>query len=111
MRLARKERGRVLSTVDTVEHFRRLNGCEKTGLPVLLPDIDRKDGTRVRRTAHTGGADGSEVVLYEIGNGGHTWPGGKQYLRERFVGKVCRDINASRLILEFFLSNRRGAGR
>lgn len=106
-RRSRRERGRVLSTPDTVAHFRRLYGCDRMVGPVLLPDVDPRDGTRVRKTVHSGGKDGAEVVLYSIENGGHTWPGGKQYLRKRIIGKVCHDINASRLILEFFLAHRR----
>ena len=109
-RLSRKERGRVISTRDTFDHFSRLNGCQGKNPSVLLPDVDEGDGTRVWKTVHSGGKDGAKVVLYSVEDGGHTWPGGTQYLRERFIGKVCRDINASRLILEFFQAHRRGAG-
>lgn len=44
------------------------------------------------------------VKLVEVVGGGHTWPGGRQYLRERRIGRVSKDINASELILDFFLS-------
>jgi polyhydroxybutyrate depolymerase len=47
-------------------------------------------------------AENTEVILLRIDNGGHTWPGGKQYLPERMIGKVCRDIDAGHEIFEFF---------
>jgi poly(3-hydroxybutyrate) depolymerase len=44
----------------------------------------------------------SELRLYEIIGGGHTWPGGQQYLGERIVGRVSRELNASNEIWSFF---------
>ena len=58
------------------------------------------DGTSVQRKAYGPGRDGSEVILYTIGGGGHTWP-----VREppiQFLGKSTRDISANDLIWDFF---------
>ena len=63
------------------------------------------DGTRVRKTTYTGCAGGADVALYAIENGGHTWPGGSQYLPRGIVGRVCRDIDATRVIWEFFTAH------
>ena len=49
------------------------------------------------------------MVLYRIEGGGHTWPGGKQYLPPGLVGRVCRDIDGTRTIFEFFARHRREA--
>jgi polyhydroxybutyrate depolymerase len=72
-----------------------------------------RDGTRVRRWAYPGCADGREVVLYTIEGGGHTWPGGPPVGRS--VGRVTRDLRATPLILDFFdgqaLSSSPGASR
>lgn len=38
------------------------------------------------------------MVLYRIEGGGHTWPNGLQYLPEKILGKVCRDLNGSEVI-------------
>ncbi|MCX6008557.1 MAG: hypothetical protein NTW48_00675 [Chloroflexi bacterium] len=46
--------------------------------------------------------DGAEVVLYAIEGGGHTWPGGLQYLPELVIGKTSREFNASEVIWQFF---------
>jgi polyhydroxybutyrate depolymerase len=42
------------------------------------------------------------VTLAVIEGGGHTWPGGYQYLPERFIGRTSRDIDANSLIWNFF---------
>jgi polyhydroxybutyrate depolymerase len=42
------------------------------------------------------------VILYTIEGGGHTWPGGLQYLPERIIGKTSKDLDANQLIWDFF---------
>ncbi len=46
------------------------------------------------------GKDGSEVILWTIKDGGHTWPGGRNILKK--LGKVSQDISANNLMWEFF---------
>ncbi len=41
---------------------------------------------------------GSQVVLYVIEGGGHTWPGGTQYFPEARIGKLSMHYSASKLI-------------
>ena len=43
-----------------------------------------------------------KVILYTIDGGGHTWPGGLQYLPERIIGKTSKDLDANQLIWDFF---------
>jgi polyhydroxybutyrate depolymerase len=102
-----RSRGEILSTDSTVEVFRRRNGCGKTPVKQKLQDRDPDDGTHVEIEKYTGGKSGTEVFLVKIVGGGHAWPGGKQYLNPRLVGVVCRDINASDMILDFFLNHSR----
>ena len=47
------------------------------------------------------------VVLYRIEGGGHTWPGGRQYLPARLIGPAARNLDATGLLLEQFLANER----
>lgn len=94
-------RGETVSTATAVRKWVDHDGCTTT-VTEELPDKDPAAGTRVRRTSHTGGKDGTEVILYTIQGGGHTWPGGTQYLPEFMVGRVCRDIDATPLIWDFF---------
>jgi len=80
-----------------VEH----NGC-KDPVDDDLPDKDPEDGTTIKRSTYSGGRNGTEVVFYTIEDGSHTWPGGTQYLPEWIIGKVCKDIDATQVIWEFF---------
>jgi poly(3-hydroxybutyrate) depolymerase len=78
------------------------NGCSADPEITLEPDTDPEDGTRVRKSVYGQCADGAAVVLYEVKGGGHTWPGGYQYLPEFLIGKTNRDLNASEAIWNFF---------
>jgi len=92
-------RGRVLSAERSAALFAEVNGCTPT--PAVTPEPDTvKDGTRVRRSSYGGCREGREVVLYTIEGGGHTWPGGPPV--GRLVGRVSRDIDATRTMLDFF---------
>ena len=42
------------------------------------------------------------LVVALHGGGGHTWPGGYQYLPEFLIGKTSRDLNATITIWNFF---------
>ena len=41
-------------------------------------------------------------LLYRVEGGGHTWPGGFQYLGERSIGRTNRDLDATDVIWSFF---------
>lgn len=68
-------------------------------------------GTRitanVRRLAYTNCAENADVILYTIEGGGHMWPGGK-HLAEWIFGRTTDDINATRLMWEFYVQHPRG---
>ena len=54
------------------------------------------DSTVVTRYVYSGGTNGTEVILFKVDGGGHTWPGGPLY--SPFVGKVTNHIDGSALI-------------
>lgn len=97
-----RRRERVLSVSETIDFWVKHNGCADSPRSDYLPDKDPHDGTRVRRETYSGGLGGTEVEVYIIEGGGHTWPGGWQYLREEIIGTTSRDIEASQVIWEFF---------
>lgn len=99
--------GRVLSTSDTVKFWVSHNHCSSSPIITWEPDEDPQDGTRVRREVYGEGMNGTEVILYAIEGGGHTWPGGYQYLPERIIGKTSKDINANEVIWNFFKKHAR----
>lgn len=94
--------GKVLSVEKSVEFWVTRDKCSGTPEVTKEPDRDPGDGTRVTRTLYPGGIDGTEVLLYSIDGGGHTWPGGIQYKPAAIIGKTCRDIDACEVIWSFF---------
>ncbi len=100
-----RSRGEILSTASSIDYFVHHNGSNKTPEISLLPDKDPDDGTNVKVEKYTGGKKDTEVILVQIIGGGHTWPGGTQYAKSWLVGTVCQDINASEMILDFFLNH------
>lgn len=98
--------GRFLieSAPDTIAAWVKFNGCTAEPVETTLPD-KTADETTVVKTEYTGGRDGSEVILYTIKGGGHTWPGVKppaEPISERFLGATTYDISANDLMWEFF---------
>lgn len=101
IQIGNKKYGKLLSTARSVEIWTKNNQVsfkeEK-----FLPDNDPGDGCQVKETLYASSESSIEVIVLTIRGGGHTWPGGKQYLPERFIGKTCRDFNACEYIWLFF---------
>lgn len=76
------------------------NGCS-VDMPAIsmLPD-SASDGTTAERQVFAGCQ--ADVHFVTVTNGGHTWPGGDQYLDADTVGLVSRDFSASEMIADFF---------
>ena len=103
----RKKLGKIISVPQTIDFWVAHNGCSPNPLISKVPDTDPEDGTSVQKSVYGQCTDGADVVLYEIKGGGHTWPGGYQYLPEFLIGKTNRDLDASRAIWDFFKRYRR----
>ena len=95
-----KSRGEVMSTQQTAMIFAATNGCTGEHPTTKRPDLARKDGTRVLVRRAKGCSQ--PVVIYRIEGGGHTWPGGKQYLPKNVIGTTSRDISGTYEIFNFF---------
>ncbi len=100
-------RGEVLSTDESITKFLGYNQCATPGETEAIIDQVPNDGTSVEITRYNTCADNADVVLVKVIGGGHTWPGGAQYLPVDLVGSVSKEINASEMILDFFLSHSR----
>ena len=101
IKVFRKTRGEIVSTDEIVDFWKDKNGCTVKKNTVALPD-STADDTTVIVEEYSNCQDRGALVLYTIKGGGHTWPGGKQYLGERWIGKTNRDIVACDVIWEFF---------
>ncbi|WP_148882263.1 alpha/beta hydrolase family esterase [Thermococcus aciditolerans] len=105
LRFGPVELGRVVSIEKTVEYWAVRNGCTVMHEREYLPDADPEDGTRVWVERYSNCSDGADVVLYGVEGGGHTWPGGYQYLPQSIIGKTNRDIDANEVIWKFLSSH------
>ncbi len=95
-------RGRVVSTDRAAKMWVEHNGCQSPPEIGELPDLAPLDQCKVRWQNWPGGRNGTDVTLYTIEGGGHTWPGGFQYLPKIIIGPVCRDFSATAVIWDFF---------
>lgn len=101
-RVAGPAGGRVLSAPETAAFWARVNGLGADAQSSAMPDRDTTDGTNSDLLAYGASGSAGEVMLYRVNGGGHTWPGGMQYLPARFVGKLGRDFGADELMWAFF---------
>ncbi|MFC1825153.1 alpha/beta hydrolase family esterase [Thermodesulfobacteriota bacterium] len=96
------KRGRVISTDKTIQLWIEHNRISSPPVIEQLPDVDKNDGSTVERSEWSDRREHVSVVLYKIIGGGHTYPGGFQYLPKRLIGTTCRDMDASEVIWKFF---------
>jgi polyhydroxybutyrate depolymerase len=99
-------RGAIWSTERTISFWAGHNRCATPPDVRALADRDSADGSRVIEVLYARCA-GARVRLLRIEGGGHTWPGGAQYLPMAWIGPTNRDIDASETIWRFF----KAAGR
>ena len=90
---------KFLSVDASIRAWAEADGCPDTPEVIEVPDL-AEDGTRVLKKSYGPGRGGSEVILYIIEGGGHTWPGREPRLP--YLGRSTRDIAANDLIWEFF---------
>lgn len=81
----------------TISQWVSRNDCPATPEIVDLPDIDTTDNSTVTVSKYFPCEDSTEVILYTINGGEHTWPGA-QFI----IGVTNQDIKASDEIWGFF---------
>ena len=86
---------------DVIKKWVAINGCDPNPVITQIPD-NIGDGTTAFREEYSNPKNNLKVVGYTINNGGHTWPGGKQYLPVFIIGKTTRNMNACQVIWDFF---------
>lgn len=92
--------GQLLSTTASINFWLRANLCPDTMTAVTVLD-PANDGTSIYLSKYAGCAPGGDVRFYDVMNGGHTWPGGTQYLPQIVVGKVSQDMNTGQELWQF----------
>ncbi|WP_448699555.1 alpha/beta hydrolase family esterase [Mucilaginibacter sp. AW1-3] len=85
---------------DVVKLWVNFDKCNPEPVITNIPDTAH-DGTSVICEEYRNPANGIEVIGYTIVNGGHTWPGGWQYMPRWIVGKTTKNINACAVMWDF----------
>ena len=99
------DRGVILSLQSTLKKFAELVACHAQPENSSLPDR-AGDGTSIDIQTYSGCRDNGEVTGYLIQGGGHTWPGGVQYLPKRMIGRTTHNLDASETLWQFFAKYR-----
>jgi polyhydroxybutyrate depolymerase len=101
IRKRKRNRGMdMASTDELVEKIVSLNSCDANPNVSNMPHKKENAGCEAIKNEYD--CKDSKVSLIKVVNGGHTWPGGKQYLPRFIVGRVCRDFRAPNEIFNFF---------
>lgn len=75
------------------------NMCDNPPFITPLPDISQGDNSTVHEFIYSGCDYNSEIILYKVIDGGHSWPGA---IPIPTLGNTNQDIDASALIGDFF---------
>lgn len=98
------QRGRVMSTVDTVAFWVDANGAASEPTIEKLRNRSWFDGSTVTVYSFDGGNEGADVTYYHIKGGGHNVPGFESISRiiRTVAGSKNRDIDGPTEIWTFF---------
>jgi polyhydroxybutyrate depolymerase len=94
-------KGMIYSHNEAIKLWVTTDHCDSTPVINNLPD-KQNDGTFITKEAYTNPATGIKVIGYTVNNGGHTWPGGTQYLPKFLIGTLSHNMNACEVIWDFF---------
>ena len=99
-RKSRKNLGHVRSVDETIETFKRINGCEGVKEQKMLDEVGRdKTAAVITDYECTGGA----LRQIEIQGGGHTWPGARTtIIADWILGNTSDEVSATEEIWNFF---------
>jgi polyhydroxybutyrate depolymerase len=92
--------GNVISTEETFARWLSLDKCKKPRERGPVNAVASDDTSVLEHNAAC--ADGTEVRLYEIQGGGHTWPSGVPYLGKHIVGRVSEELDGNQVLWDFF---------
>lgn len=97
-----RSQGSVLSAEGAIHYWLGENNCKEKSSKRDVGNTNLFDETRSERVEFQNCENGTEVALVTVTNGGHTWPGGRQYANEKAIGKTSKDFDAAREIWKFF---------
>ncbi len=89
------------SVIDSVEFWLNHNDCDAEPDLVTLKEQGNSPDTYVQILDFYRCREESDLKLYAIIGGGHTWPGTRNLTLESLYGKTNLDIDASQIIWDF----------
>ena len=93
--------GVIYGHTDVLKLWAAADRCSSD--PVITNEPDATDdSTNITTLTYHNPSTGIEVTGITVNNGGHTWPGGTQYLPKFIIGKVAHNLNACEAIWQFF---------
>jgi polyhydroxybutyrate depolymerase len=95
----------LLSAEDTAKDWARLNHCSEKPSESKLPSL-QKGSKDTKVYLFDDCKENAQVALYAVKDGGHTWPGGEQYMREKEVGKTSHALEANETIWSFLVTRK-----
>jgi len=101
----KQRRGKIIGAEKSITYMINLNGNSSKGIETKLKNTAPFDGCKSTHIIYPNTEHPNlKVELIKIVGGGHTWPGGHQYLPKKIIGNVTRDFNAADKLWEFFKS-------
>jgi polyhydroxybutyrate depolymerase len=95
----------LLSAEDSAKEWGRLNRCSEKPSESKLPSL-QKGAKDTKVYLFDGCHENAQVALYAVKEGGHTWPGGEQYMNEKEVGKTSHALDANETIWSFLVTRK-----
>ncbi|TAL27255.1 MAG: hypothetical protein EPN97_17920 [Alphaproteobacteria bacterium] len=97
-----------LSVRDSLNFWKRVNGCSDVAVKQVFPHLRAEDPTTVQTELYSNCSTGKKVALYKIVNGGHQSPSiAGDDLWTPILGPRNHDIEASEEVWKFFKEYRK----
>lgn len=97
--------GEIAGAETSIAYWAAIDSCNTVPKRTPLEPLATADVTRVMRLDFHSCSGGRSVVLYAIQDAGHDWPGGVTSLPESVVGRRSHQLDAARVIWDFFMAH------
>ena len=97
--------GTIYGHEEVLKKWAAIDNCDNKPIVISLPN-KVNDGTSVIKEEYINPTNNLKVIGFTIVDGGHTWPGGSQYLPKFIIGSLTKNLDACEEIWKFFKQNR-----
>jgi polyhydroxybutyrate depolymerase len=97
-------KGNIYGHEEVLKKWASVDKCDNKPVVTDLP-VKVNDGTNAIKEEYSN-SNGLKVIGFTIVDGGHTWPGGSQYMPKFIIGSVTKNLDACDVIWKFFKGNR-----